>query len=495
MSYKLPPATCLFLTVPKSSLAKFLEEARYLIMFRPDILKAIDQDLDQHALTKKESRLKDRQWIYENQATLPGLTIDIRKRLSKPSLQPGRPRMRAESTFFFWMLCVYGGGGVKSRRTRDLILESKSVELFLQEQNINAYGLSTIHENTNAISQATREMVMDAQIELAKQDNLDDFKKCQVDSTVVTANTSWPTDSSIMFKLIRRLNLRCRKLKKQGMLSIDLPEMADVIKELKSLDFRISNTPKNKPEVRNQLYRSFIDEIEVASQDVALKILELHDALGHTNLRPSKKNRLQSQFDNICKDLDDLNLAIEHNIMRIEDGKTAPVTERVLSVSDPDAAYIQKGSREAKIGYKPQLCRSEKGLVTAFLLPIGNAGDAPLLQELCSQSFKRTKMVPAEFSADGGYASRKNRQWLLDKGVEKPSFSSSKGKQITDEKEWNSPEYLKLRNWRSAVEALMSQLKDLVGFGSLLRRGIECVRAELTGKIIAFNFLKMMSLR
>ena len=50
--------------------------------------------------------------------------------------------------------------------------------------------------------------------------------------------------------------------------------------------------------------------------------------------------------------------------------------DKVLSVSDADAAFIVKGERDPVVGYKPQLARSRQGFVTGLLVPQGNASDS-----------------------------------------------------------------------------------------------------------------------
>lgn len=55
-------------------------------------------------------------------------------------------------------------GGIKSSDAQTLFLESTSVQLVLSEAGIKMPGLSTIIEETNAVSQATREAIFDAQI-------------------------------------------------------------------------------------------------------------------------------------------------------------------------------------------------------------------------------------------------------------------------------------------------------------------------------------------
>jgi len=391
-------------------------------------------------------------------------------------------------------VCTYAGG-IKSRKARDLLMDSKCVELFLQEEGIKLPSFSTIAENVNAISEATRTMIMDAQIAMAREEGLDDFNKIQFDSTPVDANTSWPTDSALIWKLSRRLNKRIRKLERFGLTSLEIPVMDEIVKNLKILDFKINCCSANQSARREELYREYLEDAESASHIFSDKLKEMSPQVAAAKHFPSKMKRLENLVQAIKQNLEDLYQMIFHCTERVLDGESRPSKEKLLSIADPDAVYIKKGSRPPRIGYLPQLARSEKGLVTALIVPKGNSGDAPLLQALCEQSFERAGVVPKETSGDGGYAKKANRQWLLKVGVKRPSFSSSKGKAITPIKDWESPEFLGLRKWRSAVEALMSQLKDQVNFGAAIKRGWERVQAELTDKVLAFNFMRLSCLR
>ena len=246
--------------------------------------------------------------------------------------------------------------------------------------------------------------------------------------------------------------------------------------------------------MRKVLYNELINDAEVTSQSQTAIFLAFAMKLAEADLRPSKMDRLEGILEKTRKDICDLDKLLQHCYERINEGISRPAKEKVLSISDPDAAYMKKGDRDPKIGYHPQLARSEKGLVTAIIVPKGNTGDAPELQPLCEQVFRRTG-VPEDTSGDGGYAAMPNRDWLLEKGVKNPSFSSSKGKAITPLEDWESETFKGLRSWRSAVEALMSQLKGMFNFGHAMTRGWEKVQAELTDKVLAFNFLRLALLR
>ena len=64
--------------------------------------------------------------------------------------------------------------------------------------------MTTILENVNLVSYATRELILDRQIALILREELDGFGKLTVDSTSVKANSEWPTDSKILTGLLNR---------------------------------------------------------------------------------------------------------------------------------------------------------------------------------------------------------------------------------------------------------------------------------------------------
>jgi IS5 family transposase len=100
-----------------------------------------------------------------------------------------------------------------------------------------------------------------------------------------------------------------------------------------------------------------------------------------------------------------------------------------VRLSDGSAAFIQKkGSREAVIGYKPQLVRSENGFVTSLMVPEGNAADASMLVPAITDAMARTGVIAGVVSTDDGYASAKGRDKLLELGVTTISISGAKGK-------------------------------------------------------------------
>jgi IS5 family transposase len=180
---------------------------------------------------------------------------------------------------------------------------------------------------------------------------------------------------------------------------------------------------------------------------------------------------------------------------RVFKGVKVPSAGKVLSISDPDAAFIKKGSRNPVIGYKPQIVRSANGFVVALEVPRGNTADCAELKPAIENAIKRTGVTPDMVSTDDGYASAEGRQALLDMGIADVSISGSKGRKLTGEGEWASGKYQHSRAQRSAVESLMFTLKDGFDFGELGRRGLEPVREELLEKVLAYNLCRIILIR
>ena len=97
--------------------------------------------------------------------------------------------------------------------------------------------------------------------------------------------------------------------------------------------------------------------------------------------------------------------------------------------------------------------------------------------------------------ADDGYASAANREILLAAGTTQVSFSGGTEKKVMPAEEWDDPDFLALRNSRSAVESVMFTLKYCFNFDRVRRRGIKAVREELSEKIIVHNFRRMTLMR
>jgi len=200
------PVCLLFAELPDSDFADFLAKADKFISRYPEILDAIEEDLDHHGREKKQQRLEDQRWLMRKDCRpLEGMEHPKGPiRAEELSLEVGRPRMPAYVAFMFLMIRGYAGGE-STRPCQDLVRESLSVKMMLRRYEMTMPGQSTINENLNALRNQTRRLIHQRQMEYAMAEGLYDFAEMTIDSSAVAASTAWPTDSSIILKLIDRI--------------------------------------------------------------------------------------------------------------------------------------------------------------------------------------------------------------------------------------------------------------------------------------------------
>lgn len=487
----------IILPIPDSDFREFLDQVGELARYAPEIIEAIEKDLDAYAREKKKLRLEDRKFFESRTAQLPAMNIRERNILAEElRLAVGRPRMPGYAVYVFLMIRGFLGS-LSTKAACRFLRESMSLYGFLQNRGLRMPGVTTIVENVNLVSHGTRELIFDKQIAFILKEELDDFKKLTIDSTSVKANSSWPTDAKILTGLLMRANRLGQKLHVFGLEDFCQGWVVRWLEEMDKLVFQIclaAGKPKSNGKLKKH-YRQLLGRGRKAADALAEELNRFEQSLRLDKQAPSRRVLVQRVLQQIRSDLCDANRVLEYANDRVFHDRMLPSTEKVLSLSDGSAAYIKKGSRNPLIGYKPQLVRSENGFVTSLIVPQGNAADSIELAPAICDSITRSGVVAELVSSDDGYASGDGRDEVLGMGVKDISISGAKGKKLTDPDDWDSEEYRDARRNRSAVESLIFTIKDGFEFGELGRRGIDAVRDELLEKVLAYNCCRIILMR
>jgi len=194
----------LFLPVSNVMLAEVMAEARQLAHRFPGILERITGDQDRTALAKKGLRCEQQAWVRRQTEPLPGMDSVVSPQVVVGALQQGRSRMGPETTLVFFIIAHYFSS-IYSGTAVERLLDSLSVYRFLSEKGLRMPGLRTIGDNVNAISLDTRRYILQCQTKLAIAEELEDFREVCGDSTSCEANTRWPTDSGLIYRLLSRV--------------------------------------------------------------------------------------------------------------------------------------------------------------------------------------------------------------------------------------------------------------------------------------------------
>jgi IS5 family transposase len=481
-----------------SQLHQFLLESHRLVQFEPAILERIESDLDVYGLQKKLWREADRRFLEGQTPDLIDLRIELRQvDPAKMRLEVGRPRLEPYMVYLFLMLRGRFGG-CKDQDARLLQEESITLHWWLENLGLSLPAASTLNENLNAVSNATRDFIHKAQLRYILNEGLDDFGSLYLDSTAIKANTERPTESGLITKLAERICRRGGKLDRFGLPNFKPNGLEEVQQELRRLHREIGFST-GKPKKQGNLKKLYFQLLrrgrrvckrfdrELAAVKMALSVQK--------ELVPSQRLMAEEVVELIGADIEAIRQVAAAGERRVLRGENVPSEEKLISISDADAAFIVKGGWNTVLGYRPQVGRSAQGFVTALIVPKGNAADSGQLIEVVLDHWDRSTVLPKLVSSDDGYTDQSARQDLLKAGVEVVSISGAKGKKITPTEQWNRADYRAARANRSAVESLMFTLKDGYEFGQLLRRESENVRAELTEKILAYNLSQIIRIR
>jgi IS5 family transposase len=487
----------LFIETVDSDLFCFLEELHNLIQQSPALLEALEKDLDAHALGKKADRIAEAQWYDNRSLPLRGI-LDPPQDPEKPlALKLGRPRTPAYVVLVALFLRGYSGSGFKAADVTSFMLESITLRVFFTNLGLSMPGRSTLTELVNAVRNETRSLVLDAQLARALQLKLDDFKTIFQDSTHVAGNTAWPTDSRLMVELVARLIRVGELLGRVQLAPIDSGMIRQLLAQMVRLNREIdfSQGKKDGQRIRTRCYKKLLRISKRIHSLLFDKIASVVEAAKALDQPPSVKRVAERVAARLRSDLEALvqvRAACEARVVREE---KVPMSEKVLSISDPDVGFISKGQRDPVIGYKPQIARSGAGFIVGLQLPKGNAPDSKQLVPMIDEVIGRTKVIPSVVSVDDGYASAKNVEQIKDRKIGDISINGAKGRALTSAEDWESDLYADARNNRSAIESLMFTLKHGFDFGEVARRGLSAVHAELMEKVLAYNICVTVRLR
>jgi IS5 family transposase len=389
-------------------------------------------------------------------------------------------------------------GGCKDQDARLLQEESMTLHWWLENLGLTLPPASTLSENLNAVSNDTRDFIHKTQLRYIVAEKLDDLTSLYLDSTAISANSERPTDSGLISKLVERICRRGSKLDRLGLPNFKPSGLEELQQDIRRMHREIgfsTGKAKSQGKLRKLYYRLLRGGRRVCKR-FERELAAVKNALSsRKELPPSQRLMAQEAIELIGADMEAIGQVAAACERRIFGQEKVSSSDKVISLSDRDAAFIVKGGWNTVIGYRPQLGRSERGFVSALIVPEGNAADSGQLVEVVLDHWERSGVLPRLVSSDDGYCNQSAREDLLKTGVEVVSISGAKGKKITRGEEWNRPDYRTARANRSAVESLMFTLKDGYEFGQLLRRENENVRAELTEKVLAYNIDQILRVR
>ena len=170
--------------------------------------------------------------------------------------------------------------------------------------------------------------------------------------------------------------------------------------------------------------------------------------------------------------------------------KGEPITDRLVSIADPDARPIRKGKlgKPNEFGYVSQICevtehtrRGARGFIVPASARLGNPAEDTLLPDTISE-LTQLGIRPREIALDGGFNPGPTRQALDDHGLE-PNRVFIAGRQQPGSRRTQR----RLQRYRTGAEGRISHLKRGYGMNRSRLKGDEGRQIWTGWAILAYN--------
>ncbi|ABG99539.1 probable transposase (plasmid) [Rhodococcus jostii RHA1] len=339
--------------------------------------------------------------------------------------------------------------------------------------------------------------------------------KLRADTTVVPSNVSYPTDSGLLAKAIRRIAVTGKRIQAAGGATRttvrDRSRAAG--RRAHAIGFKLrSRSAAGRDEALAAVRRTtgeLADLAETAATDAERLLTNAKHALRRARTKATARKaqgehdgaagRRRGRLARAIDDLEDLVTATRQITAQTRQrlaGQTPDGATRRVSLHDPDARPIAKGrlGKPVEFGHKTQLVEGDDGVIVDHNVERGNPADAPQLAPAVDRVRTRAGRPPRTVTADRGYGEKAVEDDLRDLGV-RHVVIPRKGKPSADRRaEEHRPAFRRTIKWRTGVEGRISALKRGYGWDRTRIDSTEGAKIWVGHGVLAHNLVKISTL-
>jgi transposase, IS5 family len=281
---------------------------------------------------------------------------------------------------------------------------------------------STIRKLARRLGPDVVDEITRALIEKAGRERRFSARAMRVDSTVVESDVRWPSDAALALDTTRRLAREGARL--EGLIGVGARHVVDrsraAGKRLRLIGRTVGRRLGRAGGAREQVLRLTGE----AGQLVARSIREARRLAAHarTKARGRGARRKLAAAERLERQADLAETVARQITKRLAGEK---ITDRLVSLADPDARPIGKGKlgKRYEFGYVFQLAeltphtrRGARGLILPAATWIGSPNENELLATTAAE-LKRLGLGPREVALDGGFSPPASNATLPDSTV------------------------------------------------------------------------------
>ena len=374
---------------------------------------------------------------------------------------------------------------------------------------------TTLMKLTTRCGSAAVEGLNEALLTKAADAKLLRTNRLRADTTVVPSNVSYPTDSGLLAKAIRRIAVTGRRIQAAG--GATRTKVRDRSRAAGKRAHQIGaklrmRTAAGKGEAQTAVHKlngELADLAETAANDAERLLANAKRALRRARAkaksqqtsggRDAAAGRRRGRLVRAVDDLTELVAAtrqIAAQTRQRMSGVTPNGATRRVSLHDPDARPIAKGrlGKPVEFGHKAQVVDNVDGVVLDYTVEQGNPADAPQLAPAVERVIRRTGRKPRTVTADRGYGEKSVDEALADLGV-RTVVIPRKGKPSAARRaQEHRPAFRRTVKWLTVSDGIICALKRQYGWDRTRIDSTEGARIWTGHGILAHNLVKIGAL-
>jgi len=337
--------------------------------------------------------------------------------------------------------------------------------------------------------QAVNELVVQAAVDVG----LEDGQRLRVDTTVVQTDIHHPTDSTLLWDVVRvvtRLVLRLSAAVQQRIQGFRNRTRAARrrMQEIQRM------TPKERHERQTEKYRELIGTTEEVVNRARKVVGQTRKARGKNLVAAMAIGELRKEIDHYCE----LGERVIHQARRrVLQGEQVPNAEKIYSIFETHTDLIKRGKVQTPLefGHKVFLAESAQGLITQYEVLAGNPGDDQQVEPSLERHKETFGRVPELYGSDRGFFSEKNVKSCKQNGVKVVCIPQRGGKKTPVREAYEkSPAFKKGQRFRAGIEGRISVLFRGRGMKRCLAEGRQRFELCVGAAVLANNLMRMAAL-
>jgi IS5 family transposase len=366
--------------------------------------------------------------------------------------------------------------------------DSRICEQFVKIDRERPYSFQVWQKYISKISREKLEELLYELNKIAINEGVEDVGKICMDSTVVETNIHYPTNNSLVWDCIHE-SLRLLKHLQEEVNSLNIRDYTNsakktyyLINTTKSGGKKTGEKDKKVEDKRTKLFVKQLVTFTKAINQVA-NVVKKKETYNITIKTVAILAQLEALLP-LMQQVYDFTNRHEVKKERVEN------QDKIFSIYELHTDIIVKGSRETKFGHKVNFATGKSNLILAVDIYRGNPADSSFYQPMTEKVIKTYGIVPRDSATDGGYASFSNLQYAENKGIINIVFNKIVGslRNICTSKNLET----RLKKWRSAVEAIISNVKRGFNLHRCNWKGEKHFEQKVLWSTIAYN-IRVMS--